>query len=75
MDQDAGPSAPARDEVPVEVLPEVQPNGCVLHEVDPNVCVLPEVDPNGCVCPEVDPNGCDRAPAVVCIFDEDEEEE
>jgi hypothetical protein len=75
LDQDAGPSAPARDEVPAEVLPEVDPNGCVLHEVDPNVCVLPEVDPNGCVCPEVDPNGCDRAPAIVCIFDEDQEEE
>jgi hypothetical protein len=45
LDQDAGPSAPARDEVLAEVLPEV------------------------------DPNGCDRAPAVVYIFDEDEEEE
>jgi hypothetical protein len=75
LDQDAGPSAPAHDEVPVEVLPEVDPNGCVLPEVNPNGCVLPEVDPNGCVLPEVDPNGCDRAPAVVCIFDEDQEEE
>jgi hypothetical protein len=65
LDQDVGPFAPARDEVPVEVLPKVDPNGCVL----------PEVDPNGCVHPEVDPNGCDRAPAVVCIFDEDDEEE
>jgi hypothetical protein len=75
LDQDAGPSAPARDEVPVEVLPEVDPNGCVLPEVNPNGCVLPEVDPNGCVLPKVDPDGCDRAPAVVCIFDEDQEEE
>jgi hypothetical protein len=55
LDQDAGPSARAHDEVPVEVLPEVDPNGCVLSEVDPN--------------------GCDRAPAVVYIFDEDDEEE
>jgi hypothetical protein len=30
LDQDVGPSAPARDEVPSEVLPEVDPNGCVL---------------------------------------------
>jgi hypothetical protein len=75
LDQDAGPSAPARDEVPAEVLPEVDPNGCVLPEVDPNGCVLPEVDPNGCILPKVEPNGCDRAPAVVCIFDEDQEDE
>jgi hypothetical protein len=64
-----------RDEVPVEVLPEVEPNGCVHPEVEPNGCDHPEVDPNGCDRPEVEPNGCDRAPAVVCIFDEDEEEE
>jgi hypothetical protein len=38
LDQDAGPSAPARDEVPAEVLPEVDLNGCVLPEVDPNGC-------------------------------------
>jgi hypothetical protein len=29
LDQDAGPSAPACDEVPTEVLPEVDPNDCV----------------------------------------------
>jgi hypothetical protein len=63
LDQDAGPSALARDEVPAEVLPEVDPNGCVLPEVEPNGCVLPEVDPNGCVC----------ALAAICIFDDDEE--
>jgi hypothetical protein len=55
LDQDAGPSAPVCDEVPAEVLHEVDPNGCVL--------------------PEVEPNGCDRAPAVVRIFDEDDDEE
>jgi hypothetical protein len=65
LDQDAGPSAPARDEVPAKVLPEVDPNGRVLPEVEPNGCVLPEVDPNGCV----------RAPAAICIFDDEEEEE
>jgi hypothetical protein len=44
LDQGAGPSAPVRDEVLAEVLPEVGAKGC------------------------------DRAQAVVCIFDEDEEE-
>jgi hypothetical protein len=75
LDQDAGPSALACDEVPAEVLPEVDPNGCVHAEVDPNGCDRPEVDPNACDRPEVEPNGCDRAPAIVRIFDEDEEEE
>jgi hypothetical protein len=55
--------------------PKVDPNGCDLPEVDSNGCDRPKVDPNGCDRPEVDPNGCDRAPAVVCIFDEDDEEE
>jgi hypothetical protein len=105
LDQDAGPSAPVCDEVPAEVLPEVDPNdgvhveadpngcdrapadpnGCDLVEAnpnrcdrapaDPNGCDLVEADPNGCNRAEADPNGCDRAPAIVRIFDEDEEEE
>jgi hypothetical protein len=85
LDHGVGPSAPVCDEVPVEVLPEVDPNGCAHAEVDPNGCVHAEVetngcdrlevDPNGCDRPTVDPNGCDRAPAVIRIFDEDEEEE
>jgi hypothetical protein len=45
LDQGVGPSALVRDEVPIEVLPEV------------------------------DAKGCDHAQAVVCIFDEEEEEE
>jgi hypothetical protein len=61
--------------VPAEVLPKVDPNGCVHVEVDPNGCIHAKVDPNGCDRPEVDPNGCDHAPAVVRIFDEDDEEE
>jgi hypothetical protein len=60
LDQDAGPSAPACGEVQREVLPEVDPNGCVHAEVEPNGCDSREVDPNGCDRPEVDPNGCDR---------------
>jgi hypothetical protein len=63
---------------------EVDPNGGVHVEVDPNGCDRAEVDPNGnravvepngCNRAEVEPNVCDRAPAVVRIFDEDEEEE
>jgi hypothetical protein len=95
LDQVTGPSAPVCDEVPAEVLPEVDPNGdvhvevyphgcdraevdtngCDRAEVDPNGCNRAEVDPNGCNRAEVDPNGCDCAPAVVRIFDENEEEE
>jgi hypothetical protein len=65
LDQDAGPSAPVCDEVPAEVLPEVDPNGGVHVEVEPNGCDRVEVNPNGCSRAEVDPNGCDRAPVVV----------
>jgi hypothetical protein len=60
LDHGAGPSAPVCDEVPAEVLPEVDPNGCAHAEVDPNGCVHAEVDPNGCDRLEVEPNGCDR---------------
>jgi hypothetical protein len=61
FDQDVGPSAPVCDEVPAEVLPEVDPNGCDRAEVDPNGCNHAEVDPNGCNRAEVDPNGCYHA--------------
>jgi hypothetical protein len=61
LDQDAGPSALACDEVLAEVLPGVDPNGGVHAEVDPNGCNRAEVDPNGCNRAEIDPNGCDRA--------------
>jgi hypothetical protein len=50
------------------------PNGCDPVETDPNGCVPVEADPNGCNLVEADPNGCDRAPSIVRIFDEDEEE-
>jgi hypothetical protein len=105
LDQDAGPSAPVCEEVPVEVFTEVdpnlgvpveadpngcdhapadpnecnlieaEPNECNLAPADPNGCDLIETDPNGCNRAEAEPNGCDRAPAIVRIFDEDEEEE
>jgi hypothetical protein len=60
LDQDAGPSVPVAEEVPVPEFAVADPNGC-----DPTV-----VDPNGCGPAEVDPNGC-----IVCVVDEDDEEE
>jgi hypothetical protein len=53
LDQDVGPSAPVCDEVPAEVLPEVDPNGGVHVEIDPNGCNRAEVEPNGCIRAEV----------------------
>jgi hypothetical protein len=73
LDQDAGPSAPVCEEVPAEVVTEVDPIGVVPTEADPNGCDrvladsnaydLAEADPNGCNHAEADPNGCNRAEA------------
>jgi hypothetical protein len=60
LDQDAGPSAPAAEEVLVLVFAEADPNGCDLDDTDPNGCNFAEADPNGC---------------IVRIVDEDEEED
>jgi hypothetical protein len=70
LDQDAGPSAPAAEEVPVPVFVEADPNGCDPTDADPNGCDLDDADPNGCNPAKADPNGC-----TVRIVDEDEEEE
>jgi hypothetical protein len=85
LDQDASPSAPAAEEVPVEIFIGVDPNGCDPADADPNGCDPVDADPNGCGpskadpngCgpSEADPNGCDPASSIVCIVDEDEEEE
>jgi hypothetical protein len=85
LDQDASPFAPVCEEVPAEVFTEVDPNGGVLIETDPNgcdrapadpnECIHAPAEPNGCDLVEAKPNGCDHAPAIVRIFDEDEEEE
>jgi hypothetical protein len=56
-------SAPVCDEVPAEVLSEVDPNGGIHVEVDPNGCNHAEAEPNGCDHAEADPNGCDHAKA------------
>jgi hypothetical protein len=70
LNQDAGPSAPAAEEVPVSVFAEADPNGCDPTDADPNGCDLDVVEPNGCNPAKADPNGC-----TVRIVDEDEEEE
>jgi hypothetical protein len=100
LDHDAGPSAPAAEEVPVELFTGADPNGCDPADADPNGCDPAEVEPNGCDLDDAepnggdptraepngcdptnaDPNGCDPAKAepngcIVCIVDEDEEEE
>jgi hypothetical protein len=80
LDQDAGPSAPAAEEVPVPVFAEADHNGCDPTDTDPNWCNPTEADPNGCDLDDADPNGCDLVKAdpngcTVHIVDEDEEEE
>jgi hypothetical protein len=70
LDQDAGPSAPAAEEVPVPVFAEADPNGCDPTDAEPNGCDLDDAEPNGCDQAEANPNGC-----AVRIVDEDEEEE
>jgi hypothetical protein len=60
LDQDAGPSVPAAEEVPVPAFAEADPNGCDPTAVDPNGCDLDDIEPNGC---------------TVRVVDEDEEEE
>jgi hypothetical protein len=85
LDQDASPSAPAAEEVSVELFTgadpngcgpaDADPNGCDPARVDPNGCGPADADPNGCDPTRVDPNGCDPVPFIVRIVDEDEEEE
>jgi hypothetical protein len=80
LDQDAGPSAPVAEEVPMKLFTGVDPNGCDPAEAEPNGCDLDDADLNGCDPARADPNGCDPARAdpngcIVRIVDEDEEEE
>jgi hypothetical protein len=70
LNQDVGPSAPAAEEVPVELFSGADPNGCDPADADPNGCDLDDADPNACNPADADPNGC-----VVRIVDEYEEEE
>jgi hypothetical protein len=80
LNQDTGPSAPAAEEVPVEIFTRADPNGCDPVDADPNGCNPARADPNGCDLDDADPNGCNLARAdphgcAVRIVDEDEEEE
>jgi hypothetical protein len=80
LDQEAGPSAPAAEEVPVELSTRADPNGCDPADADPNGCDLDDAEPTGCDLARAEPNGCDPARAdpnggIVHIVDEDEEEE
>jgi hypothetical protein len=70
LNQDADPSAPATEEVLVELVTGDEPNGCDPADADPNGCDLDDAKPNGCNSASAEPNGC-----VVRIVDEDEEEE
>jgi hypothetical protein len=40
LDRDAGPSAPAAEEVPMPEFTEVDPNGCDPSDADPNGCAV-----------------------------------
>jgi hypothetical protein len=80
LDQEAGPSAPAAEEVPVELSTGVDPNGCDPADADPNGCDLDDAEPTGCDLARAEPNGCNPARAdpnggIVRIVDEDEVEE
>jgi hypothetical protein len=63
LDQGAGPSVPADEEVPAPEFADDDPNGC-----GPSVA-----DPNGCGPSVADPNGC--GPSVADEDDEEEEDE
>jgi hypothetical protein len=90
LNQDVGPSAPAVEEVPVELFTGADPNGCDPADAEPNGCDLDDADLNGCDLDDAylngcdparaNPNGCDSARAdpnggIVRIVDEDKEEE
>jgi hypothetical protein len=80
LNQDADPSAPAAEEVPVGIFIGADPNGCDPADADPNGCNPARADPNGCDLDDANPNGCNpaRADPIGCavrIVDEDEKEE
>jgi hypothetical protein len=61
LDQGASPSAPATEEVPVEIFTGAEPNGCDLADAELNGCDPARAEPNGCDPARADPNGCDPA--------------
>jgi hypothetical protein len=46
LDRDAGPSAPAAEEVPVPEFTDADPNGCDPSDADPNGCAVRVADEN-----------------------------
>jgi hypothetical protein len=46
LDRDAGPSAPAAEEVPVPEFTKADPNGCDQSSADPNGCTVRVADEN-----------------------------
>jgi hypothetical protein len=70
LDQDASPSVPAAEEVPVPAFAETNPIECSLPAINPNGCDLDDADPNGCDLDDADPNGC-----TIHVVDEGKEEE
>jgi hypothetical protein len=46
LDRDAGPSAPATEEVPVPEFTDADPNGCDPSDADPNGCDVRVADEN-----------------------------
>jgi hypothetical protein len=70
LDQGAGPSVPADEEVPAPEFADADPNGCGMTVADPNGCGMTVADPNGCGPSVADPNG-----GVASVADEDDEEE
>jgi hypothetical protein len=63
LNQDAGPSVPAAEEVPVELFTGADPNGCDPADADPIGCDPADADPNGCDLDDAEPTGCDPARA------------
>jgi hypothetical protein len=57
LNQDAGPSAPATEEVLVELVTGDEPNGCDPADADPNRCDLDDAEPNGCNPATLNPMG------------------
>jgi hypothetical protein len=56
LNQDVVPSAPAAEEVPVELFTGADPNGCDPDDADPNGYDLDDADSNGCNPADTDPN-------------------
>jgi hypothetical protein len=57
LNQDAGPSAPAAEEVPVPIFTGADPNGCDSTDADPNGVTRLMLNPMGVIRPKLIPMG------------------